>query len=107
MTVEIRTGNRSYIVSSAADVTSALDELAMVITTPTLIELRAAETVLHIGPGHPLASVALFPDAKRQAFFAESANIDAAVPDGGEPSRSPLDQPTNRPRLLFLRRMVA
>lgn len=81
MTVEIRTGNRSYTVSSAADVTSALDELAKVITTPTLIELRAAETVLHIGAGNPLASVALFLDAKRQTFFAEGDQIDTAVPD--------------------------
>lgn len=81
MAVEVRTGDRSYTVSSAADITLVLDELAGTITIPTLIELRASDTVLHIGVGHALASVALFLDARQRAFFAEGGNIDADILD--------------------------
>ncbi len=81
MAVEILTGARSYTVSSAADAIAVLDELAEAITSPTLIELRASDTVLHVGICHALASVALFLDAEQRAFFAEGVNIVADLPD--------------------------
>ncbi len=81
MAVEIRTGDRSFTVSSDADAIAVFDELAETITIPTLITLRATDTVLHVGVCHALASVALFLDAEQRAFFAEGVDSDAGLPD--------------------------
>lgn len=83
---EVQAGTRTFIVSSAADLDRILDELTAATTTPTLIGLRASETVLHIGVGDPSASVALLLDAQGRPFFAESPS-----PDRPEPGMASFD----------------
>jgi hypothetical protein len=76
VTIEVGAGDRTYTVSNAADVDRVLDEVTAAITAPALIGLRASATVLHIGVGDPIASVALFRDAQGRPFFAQGANAD-------------------------------
>lgn len=81
MTVEIEAGEQSFRVVSGADVVRVLDQLTATVTAPTLIRLRASETVLHIGIGDPMASVALFLDPQGRPFFAKAADADGTGPD--------------------------
>ena len=88
MTVEIQAGDQINIVASAADVERVHDHLTATITSPALIRLRASETVLHIGVGDPLVSVALFLDAQGRPFFADgSAGSQTGHPGTGRSAR--------------------
>ena len=84
MAVEIQADGRTVNASTAADVDQLLDQVTATITAPTLIRLRAAESVLHIGVGDTTGSVALYLDARGRPFFAQGT--DAGRPDSDVPS---------------------
>ena len=81
MSVEVHAEDRSCTVTTPDDLDQVLDDLTSTAGAAVLVELRAPGALLHIGIGHPEASVGLYLDAELRPYFAQSSGPRAAIGD--------------------------